>query len=103
MDSSIPNRRPGADATETTEPNSQSTCARLTRQIQLGTLTVRRRCIRATMWADVTTPLRNTLVGLVVAVAIALMLIPSIGGIASWKILLALFGLALWFLAEKRR
>ena len=51
----------------------------------------------------VPTPFRNILIGLVVAVAIALLLIPSIGGVASWKILLALVGLSLWFLAEKRR
>ena len=55
------------------------------------------------MLTDVTTPLRNIVVGAVVATAIALMLIPSLGGISTWKYVLAAIGLALWFLAEKKR
>ena len=58
--------------------------------------------IRATI-VNVTTPLRNIVVGAVVAAAIALMLIPDLGGIATWKYVLAGIGLLLWFLAEKRR
>ncbi len=50
---------------------------------------------------EVSRPLRHIVGGALAAIVMALMLIPSIGGISSWKILLALFGLALWFLAEK--
>jgi type IV secretory pathway TrbD component len=50
------------------------------------------------------TPLRNIVVGAVVATALASMMLASdLGGISLWKYLLAAFGLVLWFAAEKRR
>ena len=51
-----------------------------------------------------TSPLRNILLGIVVATMLALiMIVPNIGGIGTWKYVLAALGLVLWFLAEKRR
>ena len=55
------------------------------------------------MLVVVSTPLRNIVIGALVAIAIALLLIPSLGGVATWKYVLAALGLVLWFLAEKRR
>ena len=55
------------------------------------------------MLANMTSPLRNIVAGAVVATAMALMFIPNLGGISTWKYVLAAIGLVLWFLAEKRR
>jgi hypothetical protein len=49
-------------------------------------------------------PLHNIVLGAVAATAIALMLIvPNIGGISTWKYLLAAIGLVFWFLSAKPR
>ena len=55
------------------------------------------------MLVAVSTPLRHLVVGALVAIGIALLLIPSLGGIATWKYVLAALGLALWLLAERKR
>ena len=50
-----------------------------------------------------TSPLHNILLGVVVAMVLALiMIIPNIGGVGTWKYALAALGLVLWFLAEKQ-
>ena len=50
-----------------------------------------------------TSPLRNIILGVVVATVVALIvLIPNIAGVGTWKYVLAVIGLALWFLAGTR-
>ncbi len=45
-------------------------------------------------------PVRNLIVGAVVAVAIATaMVVPNIGGVSTWKVLLGAFGVILFVLA----
>jgi hypothetical protein len=49
-------------------------------------------------------PVRNLVAGTVVAVVLAALLsVPAIASISTWKWALGLLGLFLWFLAERAR
>ena len=51
-----------------------------------------------------TTPVRNLVSGAAAAAVLAIvMFAPSIAGVSTWKWMLGLVGLVLWFLAERAK